>query len=391
MSFFLTRKIDYAAHNAEVRTLWEDFAQNRHHRVPITIAGSIRNFFSNPEINTGKLSFKDYFSRGRAQIDAALQFAYYTRHNFLCDQEMGLPEEWEVGLNFQNSRDQAWFGAPLFFPDDPTAVPDTLEILKDSPGELARWELPDPFWGRGDFMKRAYDIYGEMEKIIGSGCEFHGRPVRLSRLLFPCSDGIFTLALKLRGTVECMCDMYDDPGYFHALMDYLTEGTIARIGSHRAWAGLPEKEEKFGYADDSIAMLSLEQYREFVEPYTDRVFAALSADKWKMMHLCGNAAHLFPHLCRRYRLDCIDTGFPVDHAALRRAVGPEVDICGGPTIMLLQNGTPEAVYEETRRILQSGVLEGKRFILREANNLAPLTPVENLVAMYEAGRAFGGV
>ena len=55
---YYARKIDYAAHNAEVRTLWEDFAQNRHHRVPITIAGSIRNFFSNPEINTGKLSFK---------------------------------------------------------------------------------------------------------------------------------------------------------------------------------------------------------------------------------------------------------------------------------------------------------------------------------------------
>jgi uroporphyrinogen-III decarboxylase len=42
-----------------------------------------------------------------------------------------------------------------------------------------------------------------------------------------------------------------------------------------------------------------------------------------------------------------------------------------------------------RRILQSGVLEGGRFLLREGNNLAPGTPLENTEAMYYAGREFG--
>src|SRR5581483_2935932 len=40
---------------------------------------------------------------------------------------------------------------------------------------------------------------------------------------------------------------------------------------------------------------------------------------------------------------------------------------------------------ETRRILQSGVLEGGLFILREGNNLAPGTPLENIEAMYPTG------
>ncbi len=389
MSFFLNRKLDYAAHNAEVKSVWEDFAANRHCRTPIVIGGSIRNFFSNPAINTQHLSFRDFFSSARVQIEAELQFRHYVRHNILCDQEMGLPDAWDVFLNFQNSRDQAWFGAPFFFPDDPADVPDTLEILKEHPENFAGWTLPDPFWGRGDFMKNAYAIYEEMEKLIAAGYEFKGRPVRLQRQLFPGCDGIFTLALKLRGTVECMCDMYEDPVYFHALMDYLTEGSIARCRSHRVWAGLPEKTEDFFYADDSIAMLSLEQYREFVEPYTDRIFAALSTGRNNQLHLCGDAGHLFGHLARRYGLKLLDTGFPIDHGMLRRAVGPEVTIAGGPTIMLLQRGTPEEVFRETRRILQSGVREGKRFLLREANNLAPLTPVENLLALYDAGIAFG--
>jgi hypothetical protein len=39
--------------------------------------------------------------------------------------------------------------------------------------------------------------------------------------------------------------------------------------------------------------------------------------------------------------------------------------------------------------LTSGVLEGRRFILREANNLPPGVPPENLAAMYEAALAYG--
>jgi uroporphyrinogen-III decarboxylase len=47
------------------------------------------------------------------------------------------------------------------------------------------------------------------------------------------------------------------------------------------------------------------------------------------------------------------------------------------------------VIKETRRILDSGVLEGGRFVLREGNNLAPHTPFENLEAMYQTARRVG--
>ena len=50
---------------------------------------------------------------------------------------------------------------------------------------------------------------------------------------------------------------------------------------------------------------------------------------------------------------------------------------------------PEGIVEEVTRILRSGVLEGGRFILQEANNLAPQARLHMCEAFYEAGKALG--
>ena len=76
-------------------------------------------------------------------------------------------------------------------------------------------------------------------------------------------------------------------------------------------------------------------------------------------------------------------------AAVRKALGPGVQINGGPTIMLLKDGTPDRIRREVKRICESGIMEGGRFILREANNMPPGVPLENLRAMYTAGKEYG--
>ena len=58
--------------------------------------------------------------------------------------------------------------------------------------------------------------------------------------------------------------------------------------------------------------------------------------------------------------------------------------------MLLHDGSPDEVRAEVQRILDSGICEGGRFVLREANNLAPHTPFANLAAMYETARTWRG-
>jgi uroporphyrinogen-III decarboxylase len=55
----------------------------------------------------------------------------------------------------------------------------------------------------------------------------------------------------------------------------------------------------------------------------------------------------------------------------------------------LTNGTPEQVYQRSREILTSGIMEGGRFIFREGNNLPPNVPWCNLAAMYKAVQDIG--
>ena len=53
-------------------------------------------------------------------------------------------------------------------------------------------------------------------------------------------------------------------------------------------------------------------------------------------------------------------------------------------MILLLGGTSEQVYNRAKEILTSGIMEGGRFLLKEATNLPPRCPEANLAAMYQA-------
>ena len=107
------------------------------------------------------------------------------------------------------------------------------------------------------------------------------------------------------------------------------------------------------------------------------------------VHLCGDSTRHFKTIVTELGASSFDTGFPVDFAWLRRELGPTVTIQGGPHVDILLHGTPESVATETRRILRSGIMDGGKFIIKEANNLAPCTPMANLETMYAVCRAEG--
>ncbi len=62
---------------------------------------------------------------------------------------------------------------------------------------------------------------------------------------------------------------------------------------------------------------------------------------------------------------------------------------GGVPVAHLLSETPAQVYARTVDILQSGIMRGGKFILKEANNLPPRTPPANIEAMYRAAREAG--
>jgi uroporphyrinogen-III decarboxylase len=138
-----------------------------------------------------------------------------------------------------------------------------------------------------------------------------------------------------------------------------------------------------------VVLLSTEQYREYVYPYHKRIADEFSDGGRIGVHLCGDATRHFRFLRDALHVYSFDTGFPVDHGRLRRELGPEVEIYGGPTVMLLRSGPAETVAAEVRRICELGVMDGGKLVLIAANNMAPHTPLEHVAAMYEAAKEYG--
>jgi uroporphyrinogen-III decarboxylase len=331
------------------------------------------------------VTFKEYFENPDVMFSWNLEFQYWMRHNLLQDAELGIPEDgWVVDVHFQNIYEAAWFGSPIRYYED--QVPDTAPILTDDKKNLLFDKgLPDPLSGFMEMNLQYYEYFQQRAKT----CTFYDKPITSVIPAAVGTDGPLTIATNLRGATELFRDFYEDPNYVHALLNYITEATIQRLKVVWRIIGRPEKQDGWGFADDSIQNISTEMYREFVLPYHRKLIEALGGKGPYGIHLCGNASRHFLTLKNELNIKVFDTGFPIDLGEMRCVLGPEVRLQGGPNIHLLLRGTLQEIREEVRRVLCSGVMEGGNFILREGNNVAPLTPLENLEAMYLTGREFG--
>jgi hypothetical protein len=374
--------------NDEAAAVWEAFHAGQPIRPPVFLGTTTRYFLFNDRCNPGgQVTFESYTVRAPVQLEFQLRAAAWRAEHIApyCDDKVGLPDQWTVKVDLQNFDEAAYFGAPVVFLDD--QVPATRPILAgDRKYTLFDAGLPDPL--TGGWYKKAHQICADMQDIIASQPAYMGRPIVMEPFGH-LTCGILTVAHQLRG-VELWTDFYDDPGYVHQLFDYLVEGTIARIHAHRRCFGLPAKSEDLFMAEDDVEMISAGMLKEFLLPTLTKLKAGLTTAKRIKIHICGDGTRHFRTL--RDELGCheFDTGFPVDFGPLRQELGPQVCIWGGPNVMLLKDGTPEEVRAETIRILNSGICDGGRFILREGNNLAPYTPAANLSAMYEAVRSWAG-
>jgi uroporphyrinogen-III decarboxylase len=147
--------------------------------------------------------------------------------------------------------------------------------------------------------------------------------------------------------------------------------------------------ENGSLADDAIQFLSVRMYKEKVLPYHRQFFEALYGPGPHSMHLCGNVQRHLPTLVKELNINSFDTGYPINFKSLRGEIGEDVEIQGGIPVVELLKGSPAEVYHTAETILNSGIRQGGKFIMKEANNLPPCVPIENLQAMYSATRQAG--
>lgn len=386
MSYFL-KPFDYEAHNTQVRQIWQAYHNRKPVRVPVILGVNPRVILLNPELNSDRVSFQEYSESADIMASVQMHFRHYVRHNLMSDAEMGLPADgWRIWVDLQNYYEAAWFGAPVEY--RPGQVPDTSPILSDDRKRmLFDAGMPDPF--TGGVMSRAWPLYEQMKANMGKYSHVGLPVVSVGPPSGFGTDGPMTVACSLRGATELCMDFYEDPDYVRELLSYITESTIHRIQAYRTAFGHDARPQIWGFADDSIELLSVDMYVEFVLPFHKRLFEALAGPGPHSVHLCGNVGRLIPTVARELNLNAWDAGFPLDYGGVRDALGPDVQINTGPKVSTLLHGTPEAVDAECKMILESGITTGGRFVLRDANNLSPCTPVENVAAMYESARKYG--
>lgn len=373
-------------HNTEAAEVWSAFKTRKPSRPPVFLGTSLQYFIHHDELNpAGKLDYEVYSTQAGVMLDFQLRTAAWRAEHIApyCDDPVGLPPEWSVKVDLQTYDEAAYFGAPLYFL--PGQVPDTQPILEgDRKNFLFDQGLPDPL--TGGWYREAHRIYDEMMDLIRQNPDYLGRPIKMTPFGV-WTEGPLTLAMALRGN-ELLTDLFDSPEYVQQLLDFIVEGTIARINAHQRFFNLPEHESEIFFADDALQLVSGKVLKEFLIPIYLKLIAGVSTGERVKMHLCGNATRHFKTLCDQIGVVEFETGFPVDFGALRNQLGSAVILQGGPTVMMLHDGTPKEVSAETRRILNSGVCGTGNFILREANNLAPRTPLANLDAMYQTARSW---
>jgi len=379
--------MDFEAHNEEVRRVWESYHARKPFRVPIQFNLSMRYFIANPDVNVNGVTWKSFSEDPEVMFDMYMRRHRWVRYQVVADWEMGTPkDEWPgASVDFQNVYEASWLGCEWRYIDDADNPPDVWPIFKEHKERLYDTEIPDPI--HGGLMGRALEFYQYMEEKR-KNYVMDGKPV--GRTTVPTgTDGNFTLACALRGPTEVCLDMYEDENYYHDLMDFVTRAIIRRMTAWREFMGMPVKTQHFGFADDSIQLLSPEAYRRFVLPYHKRLFEEFSLGGPNSIHLCGRASQHFKTLRDELNIQAFDTGFPSDLGACRRELGPDVQLRGNIHPELLRQGPREELKRAIIALLRSGVMEGGRFIMCEGNNVAPRTPVENMRYMYEVGKEYG--
>lgn len=377
--------MDYTPHNEEVRQVWQAYREGKPLRVPMILCTEMRWYLLDPKLNLAGISWEEYLNDPKIMFECCLKHAYAARHQIhYQDVILGVPDEgWVVVPFFANIIDEAWFGCQIHFMEGQAAT--TLpRFAGERKYEVLERGIPGPFDG---VLGKIRD-YLEFFKIQAANAEFYDRPVKVG-LPQPLNfDGILTVANGIRGP-EIFEDMLEDEDYYHALMDLVTESSILRVKAWRQLCGVDPLVEKSVFADDAIQFISTSLYREKVLPYHKRFLAALYREGPHTMHLCGNVQRHLPTLVKELNVKAFDTGFPLNFSTLRDQVGDDVEIRGGVKVPDLLSCSAGEIYAKARDILTSGIKRGGKYIMAEANDLAPCVPLENLEAMYTATKEFG--
>jgi uroporphyrinogen decarboxylase len=199
------------------------------------------------------------------------------------------------------------------------------------------------------------------------------------------------------GYEKFMTEILLNPSLVESLLDRITEAHVERVEKYAHAVG--DNVDVVYIADDlgtqNAPQLAPELYRKIIKPRQAELCKAIRQEfkAVLMLHTDGAVSEFIP--------DFIEMGVqalnPVqvsaagmDPARLKREFGRDIAFWGGgcDSQRVLPFGTSQEVADEVKRRIDQ-LAPGGGFVFSHIHNMQPETPVENIVAFYEAARRFG--
>ncbi|MDI3486843.1 MAG: [methyl-Co(III) methylamine-specific corrinoid protein]:coenzyme methyltransferase [Methanolobus sp.] len=189
--------------------------------------------------------------------------------------------------------------------------------------------------------------------------------------------GPFSLAQHINGDDWFMAIMTNEK-FGLALMDFVTDFNVAY-----AQKMVENGADTMVIIDPtaSYQLIGAEFYEKFVVPFHRRIVDAMhEMDVPVVLHVCGDTTKGLS-LMETCGVDAISVDQNVDAAAAVSKVEKAVIVGNLDPVNMLWNKTPEAIKEESKKILDAGI-----GLLAPGCGTVSKTPTENLQAMIEMAK-----
>ena len=246
--------------------------------------------------------------------------------------------------------------------------------------QVHEYDWPDPKWIDVSQVRAQASAWGRQYAILGGDW-----------------SPFWHDANELLGMENLMCQMRDAPETVDAVMDHVLDYYFHV--NERIFASAADLIDVFFIGNDfgsqAGPLISPAMFRRFIFPHLQRL-ARLGHDYGLkvMMHCCGSFTPLMPGMVEA-GIDGLQALQPctpdMEPANLKTKFGSKLLFNGCiDSHHVLIAGTPESVRKKTQEVLEI-MKPGGGYVLSASHDyILEETPVENVVAMFDAGWQFGG-
>jgi len=207
---------------------------------------------------------------------------------------------------------------------------------------------------------------------------------------------IFFYHNLLRGLQRSLMDPLDDAQFTHHLLtrlsDFLYQHHLRMFETCDGLLDITEVTDDYG--SQTGPLISLTTFREFYRPHMERFIGLARAFGVKVFHHDDGAIRpLLPDLIEMGIdvLNPVQSTCPgMEMEGLKRDFGHAICFHGGiDNQQVLPFGTPDEVRGAVRGAIDALASDGTGYVLAPCHNLQAITPVENIVAMYDEAWNYG--